>query len=175
MELAKAAKALSPSAQQEHPIYSEQGIDIILGGHDHLYYISRGVSSWEGYDTSTPVLGAERDQGDVLVIKSGTDFRDLSELTLELADAPPGSVRKKVIKAIHGQSLGDSAYFYLSDISQGKHHETKPGSRKSDRIEKLLKTVLSSVDSAMKEPLCMTAVEMDMRSTIIRTQEVAII
>lgn len=96
-------KALSPSAQQECPIHSEHGVDIILGGHDHLYYVSRGVSSWKGYDTSTPVLGADGDKGDVLIVKSGTDFRDLSEFTLELADTPPGSVRRKVIKAIHGQ------------------------------------------------------------------------
>lgn len=76
----------------------------MLGGHDHLYYISRGVDSWQDYDTSQEVLGAEEDKGDVLLIKSGTDFRDLSEIDLELEDAPPGDkvVRKKLIKKITG-------------------------------------------------------------------------
>lgn len=54
----------------------------------------------------------------------------------------------------------------------GRRHETKPGFKKSQRIADLLKTLLSSVDSAMKAPLCVTAVEMDIRSSIIRTQEV---
>jgi hypothetical protein len=49
------------------------------------------------------VLGAENDFGDVLVLKSGSDFRDLSEFTLELEDTPPGSVRKKIIKRITGR------------------------------------------------------------------------
>lgn len=49
------------------------------------------------------VLGAENDLGDVLVLKSGSDFRDLSEFTLELEDTPPGSVRKKIIKRIDGR------------------------------------------------------------------------
>ena len=47
-------------------------------------------------------LGSEDDKGDVLVIKSGTDFRDLSEINIELRDAPPGSVRKKFITSIKG-------------------------------------------------------------------------
>ncbi len=78
------------------------GADIIFGGHDHLYYISKGVTSWEGFDPNQDVLGAEEDHGDILVVKSGTDFRDLSELTLELADTPVGSIRKKVIRTIRG-------------------------------------------------------------------------
>ena len=48
------------------------------------------------------MLGAERDEGDVLIVKSGTDFRDLSEFTLTLEDTPPGSIRRKVIKEIRG-------------------------------------------------------------------------
>ena len=51
------------------------------------------------------MLGAEADEGDVLIVKSGTDFRDLSEFTLELEDTPEGSVRRKLIKSIHGMSL----------------------------------------------------------------------
>ena len=78
-------------------------MDIILGGHDHLYFVSKGVTTWEGYDISKPSIGSEGDNGDILVVKSGTDFRELSELTLELEDTPPGSVRKKVIKAVHGE------------------------------------------------------------------------
>ncbi|KAI0371748.1 Metallo-dependent phosphatase [Pilatotrama ljubarskyi] len=154
--LAKSVYALSPSAQQSRSIDNMHGADIIFGGHDHLYYVSRGVTSWEGYDLNQEILGAEQDHGDILVIKSGTDFRDLSEVTLELADTPGGSIRRKVIKAI-----------------RGKHHETKPGSKKSERVAKLLQDLLSSVSSALKAPVCKTAVELDLRSSIIRVQETA--
>jgi len=103
IQLAKDLLSLSPSAQSTSPIFSLHGADIILGGHDHLYFASRGVSSWEGYSPSDESpLGARDDRGDVLVVKSGMDFRYLSELTLELEDAPEGSIRRKVIKAVHG-------------------------------------------------------------------------
>ncbi|OCH95318.1 Metallo-dependent phosphatase [Obba rivulosa] len=156
VHLAKALNALSPSAQAKRSIINEHGADIILGGHDHLYYVSRGVTSWENYDTTQPVLGAEDDHGDVLIVKSGTDFRDLSEFTLQLEDTPSGSVRRKVIKEI-----------------RGKHLETQPGSKKCERIAKLLETLLSSVSKALKMPVCKTSVELDLRSALIRTQETA--
>lgn len=102
--LAKELFALSPSAQEKTPIASQHGVDLLLGGHDHLYYISKGVTSWDGYDINQNALGAEGDHGDVLVIKSGTDFRDLSEVKLELETSPPGSVRNKTIKRITGKN-----------------------------------------------------------------------
>ncbi|TBU28887.1 Metallo-dependent phosphatase [Dichomitus squalens] len=154
--LAKAINALSPSAQETNPIHNLHGADIIFGGHDHLYYISKGVTSWENYDVNQEVLGGEQDHGDVLVVKSGTDFRDLSELTLELADTPEGSVRRKVIKVV-----------------KGKHHETRPDCRKNERVAELLKDLLSSVSSALKAPVCKSAVELDLRSSLIRVQETA--
>lgn len=101
--LAKALSALSPSAQQEIDISSSHGVDILFGGHDHFYFVSKGVTSWENYDITKDLLGAKDDNGDVLVLKSGTDFRDLSECTLELDDTPLGSVRRKVIKGITGR------------------------------------------------------------------------
>ncbi len=81
-------------------------MDIILGGHDHLYFVGRGVDEWDNYDLSGRVLGAEEDKGDVLVIKSGTDFRDISKICLELKDTPEGSARKKLISRITGECTG---------------------------------------------------------------------
>jgi len=74
-----------------------------LGGHDHLYFVGRGVDKWDNYDLSGHVLGAEDDKGDALVIKSGTDFRELSEILLELKDTPEGSIRTKVIRRVTGK------------------------------------------------------------------------
>ncbi|KAJ7168132.1 Metallo-dependent phosphatase-like protein [Mycena crocata] len=154
--LAKDLLALSPSAQAQKSNASSHGVDLILGGHDHLYFASKGMSSWEGYDISEDVLGAEADQGDVLVLKSGTDFRDLSEITLEFETASPGSIRKKVISRI-----------------TGKRHSTKAGSESSEKLTGILKTVLSSVSSTLKAPVCKTTVAIDVRSHLIRTEESA--
>jgi len=112
------------------------------------------MTAWEGYDISKPSIGAEDDNGDVLVVKSGTDFRELSELTLELTDTPPGSVRKKIIKAVHG-----------------KRHEIKPGMPSSKNLQDILHKVLSSVSESMNKPVCITEVELDLRSEFLRTEE----
>ncbi|KAK0197572.1 Metallo-dependent phosphatase-like protein [Armillaria mellea] len=136
--LAKDLLALSPSAQKNQPIHSSHGVDLLLGGHDHLYYASKGCE-WQGYDTDEGVLGAEDDHGDVLVVKSGTDFRDLSEIDLELESTPDGSIRRKVIKRIFG-----------------KRHLTQPGSKSSETLSKLLEKLLSSVSSSLKAPVCIS-------------------
>ena len=103
--LAKALGALSPSTQSKTSIANKHGVDILLGGHDHFYYCCKGVDSWHGYDINQPCLGAEEDHGDVLIVKSGTDFRELSEIILSLSDTPEGSIRKKVISKITGKRV----------------------------------------------------------------------
>ena len=103
MKLAKDLLALTPAGQRKQQgIHNTQGVDLILGGHDHLYFVGRGVDAWDNYDLGQDVLGAEADQGDVLVIKSGTDFRDLSEVILEVEDTPKGSLRRKIISRVEG-------------------------------------------------------------------------
>lgn len=155
MTLAKELLALSPSAQQSNSIASQHGVDLLLGGHDHLYYIAKGVTSWENFDVNEKVLGAEADEGDVLVIKSGSDFRDLSEMTLELTPTLAGSVRTKVISKL-----------------TGKRYNITPDLRKSEALAEILKKLLSSVDSTLKAPVCKTTVMVDVRGTFIRTTEV---
>lgn len=63
------------------------------------------MTSWENYDVNKGCLGSEGDKGDILVVKSGTDFRDLTSVELELEDVPEttdGAVRRKLIKSIKG-------------------------------------------------------------------------
>lgn len=100
--MARKLLALSPSARDCQPIINEHGVDILFGGHDHLYYICKGAGEWEGHDRTEPVLGADGDHSDVLALKSGSDFRDLSEMALELEGAPEGSVRRMLIKNLTG-------------------------------------------------------------------------
>jgi len=105
-------------------------VDIILGGHDHLYFVGRGVDEWDNYNLSGHVLGAEGDKGDVLVIKSGTDFRDISEICLELKDTPVGSARKKLISRITGKCIG------LAEESEGYRGTYCP----QESVTRLLRT-----------------------------------
>ncbi|KAI0317293.1 Metallo-dependent phosphatase-like protein [Amylostereum chailletii] len=156
VKLAKALLALTPTGQLKQNIANTQGVDIILGGHDHLYFVGRGADAWENYDLSEKVLGAEEDDGDVLVVKSGTDFRDLSEIILEVEDAPEGSIRRKIISRV-----------------QGVHHEIKPDMRSSNSLQKILDKVLKSLGSTLKAPLCQLEVELDLRSQFLRTRETA--
>ncbi|KAF8582061.1 Metallo-dependent phosphatase [Ramaria rubella] len=150
------AKALYARPSSAGDVAFSHGVDLILGGHDHLYYASKGCQKWDGYDVegSTP-LGTEDDDG-VLVIKSGTDFRDLSDLTLVLEDGPPGAVRRKLVKSV-----------------TGKRHTVTPNTGSSKGMENLLAKLLSSLSSKLGAPLCTTTTPLDVRSELIRTEESA--
>ena len=91
---------------------TQHGVDLLLGGHDHLYFVSKGVAAWDGYVIGSESLGAEQDDG-VYVIKSGTDFRDLSDMELVLEDTPEGRVRRKTIKVIKGEHIHLTIGFLL--------------------------------------------------------------
>ncbi|THU84298.1 Metallo-dependent phosphatase [Dendrothele bispora CBS 962.96] len=150
----RALGALSPSAQKTKDISSGHGVDLLLGGHDHVYWISKGVSEWDGYDLQTKQPDAADDKGDVLVVKSGTDFQDLSEVVLTLKDTPAGSIRKKVI----------------SDI-KGKRCVTRGNTEVNQDVKAVVDQELGTINAAMVEPICVTEVELDVKSSYIRRQE----
>lgn len=100
--MAKALHATSPKCGPTH--INQHGVDLLLGGHDHLYYVSEGVNEWKAYDITAPVLGAESGSDDILLAKSGTDFRDLSNIELELSASPSGSIRRQTVTNIKGKS-----------------------------------------------------------------------
>jgi 5'-nucleotidase len=106
--LARELLALSPGHIPSSKIASTHGVDILLGGHDHFYFASKGVTSWENYDVNKDAWDPRGTRGDVLVIKSGTDFRDLTSIDLELEDVPEttdGAVRRKLVKSIKGMEF----------------------------------------------------------------------
>ncbi|KAF5384466.1 hypothetical protein D9757_006409 [Collybiopsis confluens] len=154
IKLARELGALSPDGQKTTDINSLQGVDLLLGGHDHIYWISKGVTEWEGYDIQSPQDGAENDTGDTLIVKSGTDFQDLSEVVLELKDNPPGSVRNKVIQKI-----------------TGKRHVTRENTPVNKFIKDIVDGELGTINAAMAEKILITEVQLDVRSSFIRLQE----
>ncbi|KAJ2081454.1 hypothetical protein H4R24_002335 [Coemansia sp. RSA 988] len=88
-------------------------VDIILSGHDHFYYIGSGIDSFEdpsldllpdkysGYDEDIMMLTKWKAARSKLgpnnlgkrIINSGTDFRDLSEIILDLDKSTPGKTK----------------------------------------------------------------------------------
>jgi len=69
-----------------------------------MYFASKGMTSWDNYDLSQVSGGGEEDDGSILLFKSGYDFRELSELQLELVETPKGSVRNVVISKVTGEN-----------------------------------------------------------------------
>lgn len=141
----------------------QHGVDLLIGGHDHIYYVSewisaplikigKGATEWEGYPGDRSAKGTEGDNG-VRLIKSGTDFRDLSSATLTLSQ-PSDRTRKRRIENL-----------------KGKHHYILPSSPSNKDVEELLKSLLSSVSSTLSRPVCWSLTPFDARSEIVRTQE----
>ncbi|KAH6871115.1 hypothetical protein BKA70DRAFT_1578481 [Coprinopsis sp. MPI-PUGE-AT-0042] len=125
--------AFTPSHQKSNPITSLHGVDLLLGGHDHLYFIPKGADAWDDFDHTKPQLGGEEDKGDVMIIKSGNDFRDL--------------MRKWVISKVTGKRR-----ITEPSIAQiGKHGRA---------IEE---ASLPSVGSSLKAPVCQSKVQLDLR------------
>lgn len=80
----------------------DHGVDLVLGGHDHTYYIGKGVDEYKGEDWHTDMAGIEKDK-DCLLVKSGTDFHDLSETVLEIGEARDGAVGRRRIVGANGE------------------------------------------------------------------------
>ncbi|CAE6411104.1 unnamed protein product [Rhizoctonia solani] len=80
------------------------GVDAIFGGHNHNYYLGKGVNLGDQRGTNPPTIKSndfdtEEKYNDLLVVKSGFDFNDLSEVIIRVEDRS-GKYRKKVITSL---------------------------------------------------------------------------
>lgn len=107
-----------------------------MGGHDHVYWISKGVTKWDGYNVHKLQPDATDDRGDVLVVKSGVDYQDLSEIILTLKDTPAGSVRKKIIQDMTGGLRVTFASFLTMHPRKTAYHEGKYHSEQRSREDR---------------------------------------
>ena len=57
-------------------------------------------------------------------------------------------------------------------LPAGKRHQITPNLRSCPNLRKVLDNILDSVSASLKAPLCKLAAELDLRSHLIRTQEV---
>ncbi|KAJ1956269.1 hypothetical protein EC988_001439 [Linderina pennispora] len=138
-------------------------VDLVLSGHDHFYYLGSGIDSFQ--DPSKDLVPEDSDDVQMLaswqkersqlaegeagrrVIKSGTDFRDLSEITLTLAR--PGAVSK---------------------VDVVRHRVTKQIEEEKE-ISEMVDKIEAHLSKAMDKVVGFTTTAWDARSTVCRTQE----
>ncbi|KAG0793734.1 hypothetical protein G6F29_010133 [Rhizopus arrhizus] len=134
-------------------------VDLILGGHDHFYYVSKSIDivgdAWSrevnlkdvGFDPEKDIEDTDR----LRVVKSGTDFREFSLLKLEIETDEEG---KKYVKTM-------SAERKVIDSSVEVDEET----------ERLVVQVAQQVSAKTNKPIGYTTVPLDGRSMSVRTEE----
>lgn len=88
------------------------------------------------------------------LIKSGTDFRDLSSANLELSPPNPNAIRRRTIATL-----------------TGKHHYVIPSSPTCPEVDHLVESLLATVNKTLKHPVCYTLLPLDARSELVRTRE----
>lgn len=135
-------------------------IDLILGGHDHFYYVSKSIDivgdHWTreknlddvGFDPESEEDDDE--QGSVRVVKSGTDFREFSLLKIEVEE----NSGKKYIKDMSAERI-------VIDSSITPDEKT----------EQLVQDVANVVSQKTGTAIGYTTVPLDGRSMSVRTEE----
>ncbi|KAF8601706.1 Metallo-dependent phosphatase [Ceratobasidium sp. AG-I] len=162
IKLAHDLLAYPATPEREKAMADSHGIDAIFGGHDHDYYIGKGAvmndntavqsGIWPGYD----LKDTEKDEG-LLIVKSGCDFRDLSEVVLVLEDTPVDSVRRKVIRS-------------LKVIRHSIHEDLGSSSSMQTIVDHLSKEHFESLN----KPICRIETQLNVQEAVVRKQESAV-
>ncbi|KDQ14258.1 hypothetical protein BOTBODRAFT_187916 [Botryobasidium botryosum FD-172 SS1] len=130
-------------------------IDLILGGHDHEYYVGRGIETCQDFDPETSKLKqAETSKYPARIIKSGTDFHEFSEVTLELEYRPNAAVRRTVVKSV-----------------TVKRVEISPAEPQCPEMQEIFAKITGLLGQEDRIPLCRTRNAWDLDN--VRTQETA--
>ncbi|SNX83415.1 related to 5`-nucleotidase precursor [Melanopsichium pennsylvanicum] len=138
-----------------HADPNTHGVDLVLGGHDHIYYVGNGATSFQGDAFPRREPGTENDQN-AMVVKSGTDFRDLSELKLELTDRNDAAIRKRTIQSL-----------------SVKRYRTATNDPSSPQLKSLLDNLLAKISKSTSQSVAYTLTPWDVRSEKVRTDESA--
>jgi 2',3'-cyclic-nucleotide 2'-phosphodiesterase (5'-nucleotidase family) len=88
------------------------------------------------------------------LIKSGTDFRDLTSAYLELSAPNDKAVRRRVVTSL-----------------TGKHNYVTPSSPSLPAVDDLVSGLLATVNRTLHQPVCYTLTPFDARSEVVRTRE----
>ncbi|GAK63314.1 metallo-dependent phosphatase [Moesziomyces antarcticus] len=134
---------------------TSHGVDLVLGGHDHIYYVGNGAAHYDGDAFQRGEPGTENDSA-AMVVKSGTDFRDLSELKLELSERDDAAVRKRTIRSL-----------------SVKRYRTQASDPSLPAVKTLLDDLLAKISKSTGQSVAYTLTPWDVRSEKVRTDESA--
>ncbi|CCF53628.1 related to 5`-nucleotidase precursor [Ustilago hordei] len=134
---------------------TKHGVDLVLGGHDHIYYVGNGAASYTGDEFPRGEPGTEKDTN-AMVVKSGTDFRDLSELKLELSEPNNNAIRTRTIKSL-----------------SVKRYRASPDDPTSPELKSMLDDLLAKISKSTSQSVAYTLTPWDVRSEKVRTDESA--
>ncbi|KAF9236777.1 Metallo-dependent phosphatase-like protein [Melanogaster broomeanus] len=121
----------------------QQEVDLILGGHDHDLAV-HGASL-------TMINGIF--EGDIKVIKSGTDFRNYSDIKMTLSRRNGKAVIERV------------KVFQMPNISVAEDVPDDNG------VREILDHLRTNIAAAVDSPLFYTTAPLDGRTSVIRTEE----
>ncbi|KAJ2898127.1 hypothetical protein IWW38_001493 [Coemansia aciculifera] len=149
-------------------------VDLVLSGHDHFYYVGSGIDEYmdPSADLVTGTSDAEHDHEMLAkwkkeraelplasvgrrLVKSGTDFRELSEIVLRL-------------DLVSGQQGASSPQ--VSSVSVTRHRVTS-AVPEDPEIKGMVDKIESHLSKALDKVVGYTTVAWDARSTVCRTQE----
>ncbi|ORZ07202.1 Metallo-dependent phosphatase-like protein [Absidia repens] len=135
-------------------------VDLILGGHDHFYYVSKSIDIVNpdesrqdylkdvGFD---PEQDISSQQKPVRIVKSGTDFREFGLLHLTIDTTPQGTK-------------------YIQHMT-AEHKWVTSSLVPDPAMESIVAEVAHLVSSKTQRAIGYTTVPLDGRSTTVRTQE----
>ncbi|KDN48501.1 Metallo-dependent phosphatase [Tilletiaria anomala UBC 951] len=166
IDLAKEVGAVLPHTRRQNNSHGHlDHIDLILGGHDHVYYIGKACQipadfAGEQFERGP---GTEHDDG-CCIVKSGTDFRDLSSITLEVQ-----------------RNSGSDVGWHISRMRVERHRPAAhpPLSPKGtptsypplQPLKQELDTLMQRISLATDQPVANSLTAWDCRSEYIRTEE----
>ncbi|KFY96222.1 hypothetical protein V498_02800 [Pseudogymnoascus sp. VKM F-4517 (FW-2822)] len=146
-----------------HATRSGEGwINLLLGGHDHNVVQRASTDDEINPDVAQqgvpPTDAAATDyQGDVRIIKSGTDWRGLSIIRLSVARLPDNSV-----------SILNVKLKQIADLTKMSNYNDIPPCPNTLRI---ISDVHAKIEKLVEAPLLMTDIALEGRSQIVRSQE----
>ncbi|KFY80136.1 hypothetical protein V499_00972 [Pseudogymnoascus sp. VKM F-103] len=146
-----------------HATRSGEGwINLLLGGHDHNVVQRASTDDETNPDVAQqgvpPTDAAATDyQGDVRIVKSGTDWRGLSIIRLSVARLPDNSV-----------SILNVKLKQIADLTQMPNYNDIP---LCPNTLKIISDVHVKIEKLVEAPLLMTDIALEGRSQIVRSQE----
>ncbi|CAG8613328.1 22864_t:CDS:2, partial [Dentiscutata erythropus] len=132
-------------------------IDLMLGGHDHFYYIGKGCDVIHGWNRNESEIDESKSDDGIRLVKSGTDFRELSIVELDIDE---------------NTNAGGRTLKKIKNITVTRRKITSSIVEDESLLE-LIESATSEIRESMTKPVAYTETTWDCRSSMLRTQETA--